>query len=117
MANDGGIDWGFGELIAFGSLLNQGVTVRLAGQDSRRGTFVSRHASLVDAKTGKDFLPLSTLATGNAWFFVHDSLLSEYAAMGFEYGYSVENPQALVLWEAQLVVFFNGAQWIVDEFI
>ena len=96
MSAEGGIDWGFGELIAFGSLLRQGVTVRLAGQDSRRGTFVSRHASIVDAKTGKDFLPLSTLATGNARFFVHDSLLSEYAAMGFEYGYSVENPDALV---------------------
>ncbi|MFI6077025.1 multifunctional oxoglutarate decarboxylase/oxoglutarate dehydrogenase thiamine pyrophosphate-binding subunit/dihydrolipoyllysine-residue succinyltransferase subunit [Actinoplanes sp. NPDC051343] len=117
MSNEGGIDWGFGELIAFGSLLNQGVTVRLAGQDSRRGTFVSRHASVVDGKTGKDFLPLSTLATSNARFFVHDSLLSEYAAMGFEYGYSVENPDALVLWEAQFGDFGNGAQTVVDEFI
>ncbi|MEU4559674.1 multifunctional oxoglutarate decarboxylase/oxoglutarate dehydrogenase thiamine pyrophosphate-binding subunit/dihydrolipoyllysine-residue succinyltransferase subunit [Actinoplanes sp. NPDC023936] len=117
MSTDGGIDWGFGELIAFGSLLNQGVTVRLAGQDSRRGTFTSRHAAIVDAKTGKDFLPISTLATGNARFFVHDSLLSEYAAMGFEYGYSVENPDALVLWEAQFGDFVNGAQSIVDEFL
>ncbi|HEV8571116.1 MAG TPA: multifunctional oxoglutarate decarboxylase/oxoglutarate dehydrogenase thiamine pyrophosphate-binding subunit/dihydrolipoyllysine-residue succinyltransferase subunit [Actinoplanes sp.] len=117
MAVEGGIDWGFGELIAFGSLLHQGVTVRLAGQDSRRGTFTSRHASIVDSHTGKDFLPLSTLATGNARFFVHDSLLSEYAAMGFEYGYSVENPDALVLWEAQFGDFANGAQSIVDEFI
>jgi 2-oxoglutarate decarboxylase len=117
MSSDGGIDWGFGELIAFGSLLGQGVTVRLAGQDSRRGTFVSRHAAIVDAKSGKDFLPISTLATGNARFFVHDSLLSEYAAMGFEYGYSVENPDALVLWEAQFGDFVNGAQSIVDEFI
>ncbi|MFG1602743.1 multifunctional oxoglutarate decarboxylase/oxoglutarate dehydrogenase thiamine pyrophosphate-binding subunit/dihydrolipoyllysine-residue succinyltransferase subunit [Actinoplanes sp. NPDC049265] len=117
MAAEGGIDWAFGELVAFGSLLAQGVTVRLAGQDSRRGTFVSRHASLVDNKTGKDFLPLSTLTTGNARFFVHDSLLSEYAAMGFEYGYSVENPDALVLWEAQFGDFVNGAQSIVDEFI
>ncbi|WP_093619119.1 multifunctional oxoglutarate decarboxylase/oxoglutarate dehydrogenase thiamine pyrophosphate-binding subunit/dihydrolipoyllysine-residue succinyltransferase subunit [Actinoplanes philippinensis] len=117
MSTDGGIDWGFGELIAFGSLLSQGVTVRLAGQDSRRGTFVSRHAAIVDAKSGKDFLPLSTLATGSARFFVHDSLLSEYAAMGFEYGYSVENPDALVLWEAQFGDFVNGAQSIVDEFI
>jgi 2-oxoglutarate dehydrogenase E1 component len=117
MANEGGIDWAFGELVAFGSLLSEGVTVRLAGQDSRRGTFVSRHASIVDAKTGKDFLPLSSLATGNARFFVHDSLLSEYAAMGFEYGYSVENPDALVLWEAQFGDFANGAQSIVDEFI
>ncbi|MEU8232180.1 multifunctional oxoglutarate decarboxylase/oxoglutarate dehydrogenase thiamine pyrophosphate-binding subunit/dihydrolipoyllysine-residue succinyltransferase subunit [Actinoplanes sp. NPDC048967] len=117
MATDGGIDWGMGELIAFGSLLNQGVTVRLAGQDSRRGTFTSRHAAIVDSKTGNDFLPLSTLATGNARFFAHDSLLSEYAAMGFEYGYSVENPEALVLWEAQFGDFVNGAQSIVDEFI
>ncbi|MEU4162750.1 multifunctional oxoglutarate decarboxylase/oxoglutarate dehydrogenase thiamine pyrophosphate-binding subunit/dihydrolipoyllysine-residue succinyltransferase subunit [Actinoplanes sp. NPDC026670] len=117
MATDGGIDWGFGELIAFGSLLGQGVTVRLAGQDSRRGTFTSRHAAIVDSKTGKDFLPLSSLATGSARFFVHDSLLSEYAAMGFEYGYSVENPDALVLWEAQFGDFVNGAQSIVDEFL
>ncbi|WP_203746422.1 multifunctional oxoglutarate decarboxylase/oxoglutarate dehydrogenase thiamine pyrophosphate-binding subunit/dihydrolipoyllysine-residue succinyltransferase subunit [Actinoplanes cyaneus] len=117
MSTDGGIDWGFGELIAFGSLLAQGVTVRLAGQDSRRGTFTSRHASIVDSKTGKDFLPISTLTTGNARFFVHDSLLSEYAAMGFEYGYSVENPDALVLWEAQFGDFVNGAQSIVDEFL
>ncbi|GGN55002.1 alpha-ketoglutarate decarboxylase [Actinoplanes lobatus] len=117
MSTDGGIDWGFGELIAFGSLLAQGVTVRLAGQDSRRGTFTSRHAAIVDSKTGKDFLPLSSLITGNARFFVHDSLLSEYAAMGFEYGYSVENPDALVLWEAQFGDFVNGAQSIVDEFL
>ncbi|MFI1989613.1 multifunctional oxoglutarate decarboxylase/oxoglutarate dehydrogenase thiamine pyrophosphate-binding subunit/dihydrolipoyllysine-residue succinyltransferase subunit [Actinoplanes sp. NPDC020271] len=117
MSTDGGIDWGFGELIAFGSLLAQGVTVRLAGQDSRRGTFTSRHASIVDSKTGKDFLPLASLATGTARFFVHDSLLSEYAAMGFEYGYSVENPDALVLWEAQFGDFVNGAQSIVDEFL
>jgi 2-oxoglutarate dehydrogenase E1 component len=117
MATEGGIDWAMGELIAFGSLLHQGVTVRLAGQDSRRGTFVSRHASLVDSQTGKDFLPLSTLATGNSRFFIHDSLLSEYAAMGFEYGYSVESPEALVLWEAQFGDFVNGAQSIVDEFI
>ncbi|BCJ42724.1 alpha-ketoglutarate decarboxylase [Actinoplanes ianthinogenes] len=117
MSSDGGIDWGFGELIAFGSLLAQGVTVRLAGQDSRRGTFTSRHAAIVDSQTGKDFLPISTLATGNARFFVHDSLLSEYAAMGFEYGYSVENPDALVLWEAQFGDFVNGAQSIVDEFL
>ncbi|TWG25625.1 multifunctional oxoglutarate decarboxylase/oxoglutarate dehydrogenase thiamine pyrophosphate-binding subunit/dihydrolipoyllysine-residue succinyltransferase subunit [Actinoplanes teichomyceticus] len=117
MSTDGGIDWGFGELIAFGSLLAQGVTVRLAGQDSRRGTFTSRHAAIVDSKTGKDFLPIASLATGTARFFVHDSLLSEYAAMGFEYGYSVENPDALVLWEAQFGDFVNGAQSIVDEFL
>ncbi|MEV5446958.1 multifunctional oxoglutarate decarboxylase/oxoglutarate dehydrogenase thiamine pyrophosphate-binding subunit/dihydrolipoyllysine-residue succinyltransferase subunit, partial [Streptomyces sp. NPDC052644] len=117
MAVEGGIDWGFGELIAFGSLLTQGVTVRLAGQDSRRGTFTSRHAAVVDAPTGESYLPLSRLATGDARFFVHDSLLSEYAAMGFEYGYSVENPEALVLWEAQFGDFANGAQSIIDEFL
>ncbi|MEU7981957.1 multifunctional oxoglutarate decarboxylase/oxoglutarate dehydrogenase thiamine pyrophosphate-binding subunit/dihydrolipoyllysine-residue succinyltransferase subunit [Micromonospora sp. NPDC049081] len=117
MAVEGGIDWGFGELVAFGSLLGQGVTVRLAGQDSRRGTFTSRHAAVVDAATGESYLPLSRLAAGDARFFVHDSLLSEYAAMGFEYGYSVENPDALVLWEAQFGDFADGAQSIIDEFL
>ncbi|HEX8343255.1 MAG TPA: multifunctional oxoglutarate decarboxylase/oxoglutarate dehydrogenase thiamine pyrophosphate-binding subunit/dihydrolipoyllysine-residue succinyltransferase subunit, partial [Actinoplanes sp.] len=117
MAAEGSIDWGFGEIVAFGSLLAQGVTVRLAGQDSRRGTFTSRHAALVDSKTGESILPIASLATGEARFFAHDSLLSEYAAMGFEYGYSVENPDALVLWEAQFGDFVNGAQSIVDEFV
>jgi 2-oxoglutarate dehydrogenase E1 component len=117
MSTEGNIDWGFGEIIAFGSLLAQGVTVRLAGQDSRRGTFTSRHAALVDSRTGDSILPISAMATGDARFFCHDSLLSEYAAMGFEYGYSVENPNALVLWEAQFGDFVNGAQSIVDEFI
>jgi 2-oxoglutarate dehydrogenase E1 component len=117
MAVQGDIDWGFAEILAFGSLLNQGVTVRLSGQDSRRGTFVQRHAAVVDAKTGADFLPLQTVADPSARFFAHDSLLSEYAAMGFEYGYSVENIEALVAWEAQFGDFANGAQSIVDEFI
>ncbi|MDQ0368701.1 2-oxoglutarate dehydrogenase E1 component [Catenuloplanes indicus] len=117
MAREGNIDWGFGEIIAFGSLLTQGVTVRLSGQDSRRGTFVQRHAAVVDGRTGADFLPISQLAAGQARFFAHDSLLSEYAAMGFEYGYSVENTEALVLWEAQFGDFANGAQSIADEFI
>ncbi|HEY2948569.1 MAG TPA: multifunctional oxoglutarate decarboxylase/oxoglutarate dehydrogenase thiamine pyrophosphate-binding subunit/dihydrolipoyllysine-residue succinyltransferase subunit [Micromonosporaceae bacterium] len=117
MAVEGNIDWGFGEIIALGSLLAQGVTVRLAGQDSRRGTFVQRHASIVDARTGRDYLPLSALAKDRARFFAHDSLLSEFAAMGFEYGYSVEDPDAMVLWEAQFGDFANGAQSIVDEFV
>jgi 2-oxoglutarate dehydrogenase E1 component len=117
MSVEGDIDWGFGEIIALGSLLNQGVTVRLAGQDSRRGTFVSRHASVVDAKTGADYLPLFAVKHEDARFFVHDSLLSEYAAMGFEYGYSVENLDAFVAWEAQFGDFANGAQSVVDEFI
>ncbi|MBB5871807.1 2-oxoglutarate dehydrogenase E1 component [Allocatelliglobosispora scoriae] len=117
MSVEGDIDWGFAEIIAFGSLLAQGVTVRLSGQDSRRGTFVQRHAAIVDAQTGSDFLPVTAVATGDARFHAHDSLLSEYAAMGFEYGYSVENPDALVLWEAQFGDFVNGAQSIVDEFV
>ncbi len=117
MSVQGDIDWGFGEIIALGSLLNQGVTVRLAGQDSRRGTFVSRHASVVDAETGADYLPLFAVKHDDARLFVHDSLLSEYAAMGFEYGYSVENLDAFVAWEAQFGDFANGAQSVVDEFI
>lgn len=119
MASEGNIDWGFGEIIAFGALLHDGVTVRLAGQDSRRGTFVQRHASVVDAETGEDYLPLESLTAGGerSRFFVHDSLLSEYAAMGFEYGYSVENVNALVCWEAQFGDFVNGAQSVIDEFI
>ncbi|NES15840.1 MULTISPECIES: multifunctional oxoglutarate decarboxylase/oxoglutarate dehydrogenase thiamine pyrophosphate-binding subunit/dihydrolipoyllysine-residue succinyltransferase subunit [unclassified Micromonospora] len=119
MSVEGNIDWGYGEIIAFGSLLHDGITVRLAGQDSRRGTFVQRHASIVDAKTGDDYLPLKSLTADGerSRFFVHDSLLSEYAAMGFEYGYSVENVNALVCWEAQFGDFVNGAQSVIDEFI
>jgi len=117
MSTEGDIDWGFAEILAFGSLVHQGVTVRLSGQDSRRGTFVQRHASIVDAETGEDYLPVKALEAKGARFFAHDSLLSEYAVMGFEYGYSVESPDALVLWEAQFGDFANGAQSIVDEFI
>ncbi|NUT22654.1 MAG: multifunctional oxoglutarate decarboxylase/oxoglutarate dehydrogenase thiamine pyrophosphate-binding subunit/dihydrolipoyllysine-residue succinyltransferase subunit [Hamadaea sp.] len=117
MSVAGDIDWAFGEILAFGSLLNQGVTVRLAGQDSRRGTFVQRHAAVVDSHGGEDYLPVTRVAQDNAKFYVHDSLLSEYAAMGFEYGYSVENPDALVMWEAQFGDFVNGAQSVIDEFI
>ena len=116
-AVEGNIDWAFGEILAFGSLLNQGVSVRLAGQDSRRGTFVQRHSVVIDHHTAKEFNPTAQLATDRARFWVYDSLLSEYAAMGFEYGYSVENPDALVAWEAQFGDFFNGAQSIVDEFL
>src|SRR5690606_24014553 len=117
MAREGGVDWAFAEILAFGTLLAQGITVRLSGQDSRRGTFVQRHAVVVDARTGAEFFPLASLATGSARFFVYDSLLSEFAAMGFEYGYSVENPEALVIWEAQFGDFANGAQSVIDEFI
>ena len=114
---EGGIDWGTGELLAFGSLLIEGTPVRLAGQDSRRGTFVQRHAVLIDKENAAEWTPLLYLGEGQGKFWVYDSLLSEFAAMGFEYGYSVERPDALVLWEAQFGDFFNGAQTIVDEFI
>jgi len=117
MASEGGIDWARGELFAFGSLLLEGKPVRLAGQDSRRGTFVQRHAVLTDKQTGAEWVPLAHLDEGQARFWIYDSLLSEFAAMGFEYGYSVARPDALVLWEAQFGDFFNGAQTIIDEFV
>ncbi|KNX36593.1 multifunctional oxoglutarate decarboxylase/oxoglutarate dehydrogenase thiamine pyrophosphate-binding subunit/dihydrolipoyllysine-residue succinyltransferase subunit [Luteipulveratus halotolerans] len=117
MVSEGGIDWAMGELAAFGSLLLEGTPVRLSGQDSRRGTFVQRHSVLIDKTSGAEWTPLRYLSDGQAWFWVYDSLLSEYAAMGFEYGYSVERPDALVLWEAQFGDFVNGAQSIIDEFI
>ncbi|GAA1803500.1 multifunctional oxoglutarate decarboxylase/oxoglutarate dehydrogenase thiamine pyrophosphate-binding subunit/dihydrolipoyllysine-residue succinyltransferase subunit [Agromyces neolithicus] len=117
MSRNGKIDWGFGELLALGSLLLEGTPVRFAGQDARRGTFVQRHAVLHDRVNGQEWLPLQYLADNQARFWIYDSLLSEYAAMGFEYGYSVERADALVLWEAQFGDFANGAQTIVDEFI
>jgi 2-oxoglutarate dehydrogenase E1 component/2-oxoglutarate decarboxylase len=117
MASEGGIDWSMGELLAFGSLLMEGVPVRLAGQDSRRGTFVQRHSVLIDRETAAEYTPLANLTEDQAKFFVYDSLLSEYAALGFEYGYSVANPKALVLWEAQFGDFVDGAQMVIDEFI
>ena len=117
MTREGGIDWGYGELLAFGSLLVEGTPVRLAGQDSRRGTFVQRHAVMHDRETGAEWTPLLYLSADQAKFWVYDSSLSEYAALGFEYGYSVERPDALVLWEAQFGDFVNGAQTIIDEFI
>ncbi|NHC44804.1 multifunctional oxoglutarate decarboxylase/oxoglutarate dehydrogenase thiamine pyrophosphate-binding subunit/dihydrolipoyllysine-residue succinyltransferase subunit [Motilibacter aurantiacus] len=117
MSTEGGIDWAMGELYAFGSLLLERVPVRLAGQDSRRGTFVQRHAVLTDRHTGDEWTPLANLSTNQGRFYVYDSLLSEFAAMGFEYGYSVVRPEVLVLWEAQFGDFVNGAQTIVDEFI
>ncbi|GAA3548666.1 multifunctional oxoglutarate decarboxylase/oxoglutarate dehydrogenase thiamine pyrophosphate-binding subunit/dihydrolipoyllysine-residue succinyltransferase subunit [Kribbella ginsengisoli] len=113
MSKAGGVDWAFGELLAFGSLLQEGTPIRLAGQDSRRGTFVQRHAVLHDRVTGQEWVPLEKLGA----FSAYDSLLSEYAAMGFEYGYSVERPDALVAWEAQFGDFANGAQIVVDEFL
>ncbi len=117
MASQGNIDWAMGELFAFGSVLMEGQSLRLSGQDTRRGTFVQRHAVLVDRNTGAEYTPLTRLDPHQGRFWAYDSLLSEFAAMGFEYGYSVANPKALVIWEAQFGDFANGAQTIIDEFI
>jgi len=117
MSRNGNIDWSFGELLALGSVLLEGTPVRFAGQDARRGTFVQRHAVLHDRVNGQEWLPLANLSENQARFWIYDTLLSEYAAMGFEYGYSVERADALVLWEAQFGDFANGAQTIIDEFI
>ena len=113
----GPIDWGTAEIMAFGTLLMDGRPVRLAGQDSRRGTFVSRFATIIDRVTADEWTPLSGLTEEQAKFYVYDSLLSEYAALGFEYGYSVARPDTLTLWEAQFGDFVNGAQTVIDEFI
>lgn len=115
--DEGKIDWAHGEALAFGSLLLEGIDVRLSGQDSRRGTFSQRHSVLVDHRTGEEYTPLNDLAGGQARFRSFDSLLSEFAVMGFEYGYSVANGDALVCWEAQFGDFVNGGQVIVDQFI
>ncbi|KAA8967667.1 multifunctional oxoglutarate decarboxylase/oxoglutarate dehydrogenase thiamine pyrophosphate-binding subunit/dihydrolipoyllysine-residue succinyltransferase subunit [Mycobacterium sp.] len=123
MAYEGKIDWAFAELLALGSLVSEGKLIRLSGQDTRRGTFSQRHAVIFDRVTGAEFTPLQLLATNTdgsptgGKFLVYDSPLSEFAAVGFEYGYTVGNPDALVLWEAQFGDFANGAQSIIDEFI
>jgi len=117
MVEEDAIDWAMGETIAFGSLLIDGHPVRLVGQDSRRGTFGQRHAVLVDRLTGAEHTPLKAFNHGTTKFYVYDSLLSEFAAMGFEYGYSTVRPDALVCWEAQFGDFANGAQSIIDEFV
>ncbi len=117
MVQNDEIDWATGELIALGSTLIDGHAVRLAGQDSRRGTFGQRHAVLVDRHTGAEYTPLRRFNNGTAKFHIHDSPLSEFAAVGFEYGYSVVRPDTLVCWEAQFGDFVNGAQTILDEFI
>jgi 2-oxoglutarate decarboxylase len=123
MAYEGKIDWAFGELLALGTLVAEGKLIRLSGQDTRRGTFSQRHSVIIDRHTGEEFTPLQLLTidkdgnpTGGK-FMVFDSPLSEYAAVGFEYGYTVGNPDALVLWEGQFGDFVNGAQSIIDEFI
>jgi len=115
MVADGEIDWALGEALAIGSLLLEGTNVRLTGQDTRRGTFSQRHAVLVDHVTGFEYVPLAGLEGGR--FTIRDSLLSEYACVGFEYGYSVEAPDDLVAWEAQFGDFWNGAEIIVDNFL
>jgi 2-oxoglutarate dehydrogenase E1 component len=117
MIEEDAIDWATGELLALGSLLIDGHPVRLVGQDTRRGTFGQRHAVLVDRKTGEEYTPLKQFGQGTSKFYVHDSLLSEFAAVGFEYGYSLTRPDALVCWEAQFGDFADGAQTIVDEFL
>ncbi|MDO3636767.1 multifunctional oxoglutarate decarboxylase/oxoglutarate dehydrogenase thiamine pyrophosphate-binding subunit/dihydrolipoyllysine-residue succinyltransferase subunit [Mycolicibacterium arseniciresistens] len=123
MAYEGKVDWAFAELLALGSMIAEGKLVRLSGQDTRRGTFTQRHSVIIDRKTGQEYTPLQMLATNpdgtptGGKFLVYDSALSEFAAVGFEYGYSVGNPDAMVLWEAQFGDFVNGAQSIIDEFI
>ncbi|GAA2793685.1 multifunctional oxoglutarate decarboxylase/oxoglutarate dehydrogenase thiamine pyrophosphate-binding subunit/dihydrolipoyllysine-residue succinyltransferase subunit [Mycolicibacterium pallens] len=123
MAYEGKVDWAFAELLALGTFLAEGKLIRLSGQDTRRGTFTQRHSVIIDRKTGAEFTPLDLLTvnpdgtpTGGK-LMVYDSALSEYAAVGFEYGYSVGNQDALVMWEAQFGDFVNGAQSIIDEFI
>jgi 2-oxoglutarate decarboxylase len=111
----GEVDWALGEALAYGTLLLEGRDVRLAGQDTRRGTFGHRNAAVVDYATGEEYVPLAALGPGR--FFVYDSLLSEYAALGFEYGYSLVARDGLVAWEAQFGDFVNGAQIVIDQFL
>jgi 2-oxoglutarate decarboxylase len=112
----GEVDWSLGEALAIGSLVTQGSNVRLIGQDSRRGTFSQRHAALIDFDNGNQYVPLASLGA-KGFFTIRDSVLSEYAALGFEYGYSVEAQNTLVAWEAQFGDFMNGAEIIIDNFL
>jgi 2-oxoglutarate dehydrogenase E1 component len=111
------VDWGFAEALAFGTLLVEGTPVRLSGQDSRRGTFTQRHAVWVDQNDGRRYVPLNHIAPEQATFQVYDSPLSEFAVLGFEFGYSMDDPETLVIWEAQFGDFANGAQVIIDQFV
>jgi 2-oxoglutarate dehydrogenase E1 component len=113
----GPVDWAFGEALAFGSLLVEGTPVRLSGQDCERGTFSQRHSVLYDHETRESYTPLSHLAAQQAKFCVYNSLLSEAAVLGFDYGYSLDYPKMLCLWEAQFGDFANGAQVLIDQFI
>ncbi len=117
MVKEGKIDWALAEALSFGSLLLEGHPVRLSGQDSRRGTFSQRHSAVVDQSTGKPYFPLNHLGETQAQFSVYDSPLSEFAVLGFEYGYAVADREALVLWEAQFGDFVNGAQIVIDQFL
>jgi 2-oxoglutarate dehydrogenase E1 component len=117
IAEGAGIDWSTGEALAFGTLLDEGCPVRLSGQDSSRGTFSQRHSALVDQQTEERYIPLNHIRDGQAEYEVVDSLLSEEAVLGFEYGYSSAEPKALVMWEAQFGDFANGAQVVIDQFI
>jgi 2-oxoglutarate decarboxylase len=114
---DGEVDWALGEAMAYGSLLLEGTDLRIAGQDTRRGTFSHRHAVLIDHTNGEEHAPLAHLGPEQGKFWIYDSLLSEYAALGFEYGYSVVAKDSLVVWEAQFGDFWNGASTIVDQFL
>jgi 2-oxoglutarate dehydrogenase E1 component len=111
------LDWGAGEMLAFGSLLLEGTLVRLSGQDSCRGTFSQRHAVIVDQNTGEEYTPLARMTDGQGSCSIYDSALSEAAVMGFELGYSLDYPDGLVMWEAQFGDFVNGAQVILDQFV
>ena len=117
MSRQGGIDWGFGELLAFGSLLMEGVPVHMTGEDVRRATFAQRHAVMHDQRNGSEWTPLDYLTPNQAKLSINDSLLSEYGAMAFEYGYSVERSEGLNIWEGQFGDFANGAQTVIDEYV
>ena len=117
MSRQGDIDWGFGELLAFGSLLMEGVPVHMTGEDVRRATFAQRHAVMHDQRNGSEWTPLDYLTPDQAKLSIIDSLLSEYGAMAFEYGYSVERSEGLNIWEGQFGDFANGAQTVIDEYV
>ena len=117
MVHDGEVDWATAEALSLGSILLEGNNIRFAGQDSRRGTFSQRHSVLSDYGTGEEYAPLANLAEGQGKFWIYDSLLSEYAALGFEYGYSVVHKDALVCWEAQFGDFVNGAMIVIDQYL